>query len=401
MKVLHILYQSYPNISGSSTRTRDILINQKRNGIDPVAITSPFQIGVEKSNGIEYIDQVKFYRTYSGNSNEEINENTKSILIKIRKLLRILTFSSEIEKIVKIENPKILHAHAMFFCAIPAIKIGKKRTIPVVYEIRSLWEERRKDSAPNSIIRKLEYAILRKLETYCMKRATHIVAINDRLKNEIINRGIAPDKITVVGNAVDIDFITHQKGRSNPNLNIEISFGYVGSISPIEGLSYLVSLFRDKFTANKLIIYGTGKESEVKKLIQEINDAPNIHFVGAIKRTEIFRAYNNIDVIVNPRVKLKITESVTPLKPLEAMAFGKIVIASDVGGMKELIQHNLTGFLFKADDISDLENCLKTVMNMSETEREIVRVNASNYILEHKVWESNAKTYHILYQSLI
>jgi glycogen(starch) synthase len=400
MRILHVLYQSEPNISGSSTRTKDILINQNNIGITPVAITSPFQRGFEINNGVEILDGIKFYRTYSGVRNEEVKEDANGFYTKIRKFLRILSFRKNILKVVALEKPDIIHAHAMFFCALPSIRIGHQIGIPVVYEIRSLWEERRKDSAPYNIIRKLEFAILRNLETYCMKRATHVVAINESLKKEIVNRGISPDKITVVGNAVDIDFINSQKEKCKSNLTNEINFGYIGSISPIEGLSSLVKLFKEKLTGYKLMIYGNGKESEIKKLVDEINDSYNIHYYGAINRNEVYKAYENIDVIVNPRVKLKITDSVTPLKPLEAMAFGKVVIASDVGGMRELIENNITGLMFEADNSLDLEKCLLRVADMSNSEREMMKSNAIDYINKNRLWASNAELYRKLYQRI-
>lgn len=401
MKVLHILYQSHPNISGSSTRTRDILTNQKNINLIPVAVTSPFQKGVETNNGVEEIFGVKHYRTYSGNQNEEVKEDRNNIIIKMKKFFRILSFKKEILKVVNKEEPLVLHAHAMFFCAYPAIRIGKKLKLPVIYEIRSLWEERRMDSAPNNILRKIEYRILKYIETYCMKKATQIIAINENLKQDIIKRGISAEKISVVGNAVDIEFIEQQKKKILQEKRDKLSFGYVGSISPIEGLPYLIQLFKNKFLNNQLIIYGKGKESEIENLKQLINGVKNIQYRGVIDRNEVYKAYENIDVIVNPRVKLKITDAVTPLKPLEAMALGKIVIASDVGGMKELIENDKTGFLFEADNINSLEKCILKVIKLSEEETQNIIDQAIKLIHTERIWLINVKKYKNLYKKSI
>lgn len=401
MKVLHILYQSHPNISGSSTRTRDILTSQKNIGIEPIVITSPFQKGLKSNNIVENIYGVKHFRTYSGKPNEEVKEDNNNIFIKINKFFRIISFKRKILKVVLKEKPDLLHAHAMFFCAYPAILIGKKMKLPVFYEVRSLWEERRKDFAPSNVLRKIEFIVLRKIETYCMNKADHIVAINENLKQDIIKRGISDDKITVIGNAVDLDFLEGQRTRISKEKRDSITFGYVGSISPIEGLDSLIELFKTNFLENRLLIYGRGKESYVNHLKMQISDYDNIEYRGEIDRNEIYRAYENIDVIVNPRVKLKITDTVTPLKPLEAMALEKIVIASDVGGMKELIKNDVTGFLFEADNLIALKKCILKVKCLSEEEIQRIKFNAINLIKTEKNWLNNVNNYNKLYSKYI
>jgi glycogen(starch) synthase len=106
-----------------------------------------------------------------------------------------------------------------------------------------------------------------------------------------------------------------------------------------------------------------------------------------------------IDVIVNPRIKSKITDTVTPLKPLEAMAYSKLVIASDVGGMKELIEHNKTGLLFKADDLTELEKCVSNVI-LKGVPTKIVS-DAKDYVKKNKSWLQNAQKYKTYYEELI
>lgn len=400
MKVLHILYQSHPNISGSSTRTRDILTNQKNIGMEPIAITSPFQKGIETNTGVENVYGVKHFRTYSGKRNEEVKEDTNNIFIKIKKFFRILAFKKEILRVVLKEKPDVLHAHAMFFCAYPAIIIGKKMQLPVFYEVRSLWEERRKDFAPSNVLRKIEFIVLRKIETYCMNKADHIVAINENLKKDIIKRGIPSNKITVISNAVDIDFLEIQRSRMSKKKRDSITFGYVGSISPIEGLDSLIELFKTNFDKNRLLIYGRGKESYIDNLKMQISGYDNIEYRGEIDRNEIYRAYENIDIIVNPRVKLKITDTVTPLKPLEAMAIGKIVIASNVGGMKELIDNDINGFLFDADNINDLERCIAKILSLNVSKKQIIISNAIEFIKSERLWSINALKYKEIYEKL-
>ena len=184
MKVLHILYQSLPNISGSSIRSRDILNNQLKIGVKPIVITSPFQNPKTNGKSFEEIDGIKYYRTFS-NNNELVNENKSSFFIQIKKFFRIISFSIKVYRIAKKEKIDVIHAHAMFFCAIA----GKITSIilnkPLIYEVRSLWEERFKRT---SFLNYLIFSFLTFLETFCMFLADHIIAINQNLKIELQNR---------------------------------------------------------------------------------------------------------------------------------------------------------------------------------------------------------------------
>ena len=106
-----------------------------------------------------------------------------------------------------------------------------------------------------------------------------------------------------------------------------------------------------------------------------------------------------IDVVVNPRLKSKISDTVTPLKPLEAMAYSKLVIASDVGGMKELIEHDKTGLLFDSGDVNKLEECISKVIKSGIPEHIVTQ--AKYYTLKNKSWLSNAQKYKTYYEGLI
>jgi len=406
LSILHVLYQSEPNISGSSTRSKDIVQSQTRASLNPTVITSPFQQGLNTNYGEEIIEGIVYHRTYSGILNEAVSETGSNFRTRVRKLIRNLNFYSEISKVVSKHKPQIIHAHAMFFCAIPSILIGRKLKIPVIYEIRSLWEERKKDSKPKNKLVFAEYKILRALETFCMKNCDMVIAINANLLQEISERGISKQKVACIQNAVDLNFIQNQKAKLPTGTDHEhkfYTFGYIGSISPIEGLDMLIECFKNNLVLrnHKLQIYGGGKESEIEKLKNLAKSCSNIKFMGSIPRNHIFEAYHEIDVIVNPRVKSKITDSVTPLKPLEAMAFEKIIIASNVGGMKELIKHKQTGYLFEAGNLQDLEDKLIEIIGLNTLAKQKILKNALKYIHEERSWKSNAEHYAVIYQKLI
>ena len=389
MKVLHILYQSLPNISGSSIRSRDILNNQLKIGLKPIVITSPFQNPKTNGKSFEEIDGIKYYRTFS-NNNELVNENKSSFLLQINKFLRIIKFAMQVFKIAKNEQVDIIHAHAMFFCAIAGKITSIILSKPLIYEVRSLWEERYKK---NNLFNYLIFSFATFLETFCMFLADHIIAINQNLKIELQNRLILKKrKITVVENAVDLDRIIISK-----NTRSKLVFGYIGTLSPIEGLDLLISVFKKLEIPNKLLIFGSGIELEkLKNLSKGYN---NIEFRGKVTSSEIFKAYNQIDVIINPRLSTYLTNTVTPLKTIEAMAYKKIVLASDVGGMKELIKDGVNGILFKSGSIETLEKVLCEIIERDDLKE--IKENAYKYIFNDRNWLENAKLYKRIYSYLI
>ena len=388
MKVLHILYQSLPNISGSSVRSRDILKNQLKIGIKPIVITSPFQNPEINGKSFEEIDGIKYYRTFS-NTNELVNENKTPLFLQIKKFFRLFSFTIKVYSIAKKEKVDIIHAHAMFFCAVAGKVISIFLNKPLIYEVRSLWEERFKK---NNIINYWIFSFITFLETFCMFLADHVIAINKNLKIELQNRFLLKKRnITVVENAVDLDRII-----TSANIREELVFGYIGTLSPIEGLDLLIKAFNNLNLSNKLLIFGDGIELENLKKLSVSNN--NIIFKGKFCNSEIIKAYNQIDIIVNPRASSYLTNSVTPLKTLEAMAYKKLVIASDVGGMKELIKDDKTGILFKSGNLSDLEKALIKVLRKGDLNHIID--NAYNYINKQRNWYYNAKLYKKLYSDL-
>ena len=388
MKVLHILYQSLPNISGSSIRSRDILNNQLKVGIQPIVITSPFQNPKRNVDSVEEIDGIKYYRTFS-NNNELVNENKSSFFLQIKKFFRIIKFTLKVFKIAKNEQVDIIHAHAMFFCAISgkitSLLLGK----PLIYEVRSLWEERYKK---NNFFNYIIFSSITYLETFSMFLSDQIIAINKNLKTELQKRFLLKSKkITVVENAVDLDRVEDSKIKRN-----ELVFGYIGTISPIEGLDLLIKVFNNLNIPNKCLIFGDGIELDnLKNLSLENN---NIIFMNKLSNSKIIEAYNQIDIIVNPRKSNYLTNSVTPLKTLEAMAYKKIVLASDVGGMKELIQNGKNGIIFKAGSHTELEKAIVKILEIDDF-NDIID-NAYNYICKKRNWYHNAKLYKKLYNDL-
>ena len=281
----------------------------------------------------------------------------------------------------------------MFFCAIAALITSFRLKIPMAYEVRSLWEERYKRK---NIFKHVIFSIITYLETFSMYYSDRIVVINNALKDNISKRYFLKNKIiSIVPNGVDVSNIKIIEKK-----NKDLVFGYIGTLSPIEGLDLLIKVFNQLHAyglTNKLIFYGDGIERRNLELLALNN--PLIQFKGSFLPSQVSKVYSNVNIVVNPRISNLLTNSVTPLKPLEAMAYRKLVIASDVAAMHELIKNEKTGFLFKAESESALKKIIIDVLKNKKIN--VVIDNAYNEILENRNWQINSLKYTKIYNDLI
>ena len=103
-----------------------------------------------------------------------------------------------------------------------------------------------------------------------------------------------------------------------------------------------------------MLVGGGPQEDALKARADRLGIEDKVLFIGRVPHAEVQRYYGLVDVLAYPRHPMRLTELVTPLKPLEAMAQGHLLVASDVGGHRELIRDGETGVLFKAGDVNAL-----------------------------------------------
>jgi glycosyltransferase involved in cell wall biosynthesis len=134
--------------------------------------------------------------------------------------------------------------------------------------------------------------------------------------------------------------------------------GFLGSYYAYEGLALAVRAMpriRARCPDARLLLVGGGpQEAELKRLIGELGLGESAILAGRVPHDQVHRYYGLVDVLLYPRLPMRLTDLVTPLKPLEAMAQGKLLLASDVGGHRELIRNGETGRLFAAGSVEAL-----------------------------------------------
>lgn len=398
MKILHILDHSIPLHSGYTFRTRSILQEQRKLGWETFHVTSAKHSASTKS--IEYIDGFTFYRS-------EIPTGLMAKLPILNQWAIVQSLSKRLDGIIPELKPDILHAHSPALNGLAALKAAKKYNIPLVYECRAFWEDAAVDHGTTTE-NSLRYYTTKWLETYVFKKATAITTICEGLRNDIISRGISPEKITVIPNAVNIEKFAYgmkpnQDLRSQLGLQDKIVLGFIGSFYAYEGLPLLLEALPkiiEKQPQIRLLLVGGGlQESLVKQKTAELNLNGYVIFTGRVPHDLVQDYYNQVDIFVYPRLPMRLTELVTPLKPLEAMAQGRLVVASDVGGHKELIRDNETGRLFKANDSDDLAATVLDLLNQPE-QWDKLREAGRLYVEQERNWTKSVSCYAKIYKKL-
>ena len=347
MRVLHIFDHSIPLHSGYTFRSLSILRGQRNLGWHTFHLTSPKQnSGDELENDV---DGLHFYRT----------PTASGLMVKLPVLSEIALMNAlerRLEEVVAKIKPDILHAHSPVLNALPALRVGQRHGIPVVYETRAFWEDAAVDHGTCKE-GDLRYRLTRSLETYAFKRADAVTTICEGLRSDIVGRGIPAEKVTVIPNAVNIEEFT-VGGQANPVLVSQLGLtdktviGFIGSFYAYEGLDILLKAFPLMLARNAdvrvLLVGGGPEENRLKAMAAELGIADKVVLTGRVPHAQVQHYYDLLDVLVYPRLSMRLTDLVTPLKPLESMAQGRLLAASDVGGHYELIRDNETGVLFKS-----------------------------------------------------
>ena len=400
MRILHVLDHSIPLHSGYTFRTRSILREQQALGWETFHVTGSKQGGGVNPTLEEDVDGLHFYRTprNDGFLDKLPVLNQKEVIDSLEKRL---------SQIIPQIKPDVLHAHSPSLNAIAALRAGKKFGIPVVYEVRAFWEDAAVDHG-TAKENGLRYKLTRALETYALKNASAVTTICEGLRKDIVARGISADKVTVIPNAVDIDkfavggvadlALKHKLGLQDMRL-----IGFIGSFYAYEGLDVLlraVPAMLERLPDLRVLLVGGGpQDAQLRQLAKDLNIADKVVFTGRVPHEQVQQYYDLLDVLVYPRLSMRLTDLVTPLKPLEAMAQGRVLAASDVGGHLELIEHGKTGVLFKADDPDSLAKNVGDLLAAQE-QWPALRVNGRNFVETERNWPISVARYKKIYGGL-
>jgi PEP-CTERM/exosortase A-associated glycosyltransferase len=394
MRILHVLDHSLPLHSGYTFRTRAILKAQQARGWDVAGVTSVRHS--DKGPLVEVVDGLKFFRT----------PNISEAPSPLGEWKEISALAETVKRVASEFRPDLIHAHSPVLTALGAMK-AKVANVPILYEIRAFWEDAAVGNGTGTE-GSIKYRLTKAIETWAVRRADGVAVICDGLRDDLISRGIDPAKIMVSPNGVDLDLFGDPPAADKAlqerlGLTDADVIGFVGSFYDYEGLDDLISampaLVALRPSLHLLLVGGGPMEAALHAQAVASGYADRIHFTGRVPHEEVERYYSLIDILVYPRKKMRLTDLVTPLKPLEAMAQKRLVAASDIGGHRELIKDGITGTLFPADNPQKLAVCVAEMFNHRDLWPER-RETARKYVEQDRNWSSNISRYEPVYRKL-
>jgi PEP-CTERM/exosortase A-associated glycosyltransferase len=388
LSILHVLDHSLPLHSGYAFRTVSLLREQRKREWQTWHLTTPKQKG---SGAVEEdAEGWHFYRTRAA--------------ADCGLLAHMKATAGRLDELVRSLSPDVIHAHSPVLNALPALWVGHRRGLPVVYEVRASWEDAAVDHGSTSE-GSLRYRASRALESFALRRADEVTTICEGLRGDITMRGVAEDKVTVIPNAVDAASFTFAASadeslRSSLGLDDCPVVGFVGSFYGYEGLDLLMDAVAELAahypTLRALMVGGGVQEANLKVQVARLGLAERVIFTGRVPHAEVQRYYRLIDVLAYPRRSIRLTELVTPLKPLEAMAQGLMLVASDVGGHRELIRDGETGTLFRAGDAGALAIAIREVLEHRERWPKML-AEARRFVESERTWANSVARYRDVY----
>ena len=402
MKILHVFDHSIPLHDGYSFRSKAILDGQRKLGWQTFHVTSPKHgLNSKTYEQEETVDDLHFYRT------QPLTGKLWSLPV-MNQLAVVKALEARLDQLVPMIKPDVIHAHSPSLNGLAAIKSAKKFNIPLVYEVRAFWEDAAVDQG-TSKEGGIRYTLTKQLETYVMKRADAVTTICEGLREEIIQRGLPEQKVTVIQNSIDpekflFDGAVNQDLKRDLGLEDKKVIGFIGSFYAFEGVPLLIEAMPDLLEIDenyRLLLVGGGEdEQKIKHLIASLGLENKVILTGRVPHEKVQDYYSLVDIFVYPRHSMRLTELVTPLKPLEAMAQGKLVIASNVGGHKEMVKPGVTGELFTADSVESLVDTVVKLFNDQSCWQER-KIRAREYVDTERNWEKTVQKYEPIYKSLM
>jgi PEP-CTERM/exosortase A-associated glycosyltransferase len=399
-RILHVLDHSLPLHSGYTFRTRAIMKAQIAAGWNVQGITSvrQYQHGEVRGDATQIAEGLTFHRCTADAKGPPLLREYREV-------------SALTEAIVALHHRApfdLLHAHSPALNGLAAAWAAQRLGLPLVYEIRAFWEDAAVGNGTGSE-GSVKYRLTRALENHVIARADAVAVICEGLRSDLIIRGVDPAKITVSPNGVDLEVFGSPIPRDDAlagklGINGKHVIGYIGSFYDYEGLDDLIAAMahlKDSAQDAHLVMVGGGPmEQQLREQALASSAANRIHFVGRVPHEEVEQYYSLIDILAYPRKSMRLTDLVTPLKPLEAMAQGRLVAASNVGGHRELIEDGVTGALFPADDPIGAAAAIDALF-AAQSGWDERRKNARKFVESQRNWQKNIHRYDPVYHLLL
>lgn len=398
--VLFLATNSLPYTgSGYAQRTQSVLSSLVRRGWRVSAATRvhyPLNIGKISSALKDNVGVVEYERLLPRKPRHDM-------------MGRIQQQADELYNKVVRERPAILHTTTDFSNALAVKAVAEVTGIPWVYEVRGQLADTWLSTRPSECKESERYRLFMEREASVAKAADHVFTLGKAMKDNLIRAGVDENKISLLPNGIGETFVEAPVCRDTARQELSLAqnafyVGTVSSIVPYEGLSTVVEAIArlsSEFPHVFLLIVGDGTEREnLIRLAENLGITERCVFPGRVSREQAHLYFASLDAFVVPRVDSVVTRSVTPLKPVEAMACNVPVLASDLPALRELIVDGENGHLVEVGNVSAWVNIIRSLILNPKAARDIGK-SGRDFVLKNRTWDQNAQHIVEVYERVI
>jgi glycosyltransferase involved in cell wall biosynthesis len=400
-RILHLLTNALPyRQAGYTVRSHSVALCQIEAGLEPRMATRagfPGNLGHHGAPAEETVEGVIYHRL-----EPDLDPGTPTDL-------NVTRYAEAAARLIGELRPSLLQPATNHVNAQVALALRERFGVPVVYEVRGFQEESWLARFGDAVLDSDRYFASRAVETACMTDADAVVTLSETMRTDIIGRGVDPERILVVPNAVDVErFIPGPRDErlaTSLGIGSESVVGYITTLWRYEGIEYLIEATAElKRRGRRLrcLIVGDG---EVRAALEAtaarlgLLADRTVIFTGRVEHDRVSDYYRLIDVFVVPRTNDRVSQLVTPLKPYEAMAMERALLVSGVGALVEIVDDGETGRTFVPEDASSLADTLEALLDDPAERRRLGR-NAREWVATHRTWTANGRRYRELFERL-
>lgn len=394
--VLYCLHQSVPHATnGYSTRSHGVAVGLQQAGFKVRATTRPgfpWDAGAKGLNKGYHEAEVEGV-TYAACAGWNLNKTPLDFYLA--------EAADHYLREAQTSGAEIIAAASNHITALPALMAARRLGLPFVYEVRGLWEVTQASTQPEWAGSE-RYQLMRELEQQAAREADLVITLTEELADELASWGVPRERIEVVPNAVNAerfqpmaaDTAIAQELKLKPGVPV---IGYAGSAVAYEGLELLMeamATLKKRGQAFTFVLVGDGKVIDtVKAKAKELGIEGECRFTGRVPFEQVPRYLSCMDILPIPRLSSAVTEMVSALKPLEAMAMGKALVLSDVSPHTTMAgPHGERARLFTKDSAEALSDALQALIDSPE-ERNRLGQAARAWIEQERTWNHVTRRY--------
>lgn len=396
-RVAYIVNHSYPfSSNGYAVRTQGVAQALVEYGYSVVAITRPGRPwdlpGFDDANfeSFHEIEGVRYIHIKEPSiTNKSQEEYLTQCVIALKKYLQLF-------------KPSVVMAASNWENALPAAIAARELGLPFFYEVRGFWEISRASMEP-AWQDSDEFKFQVKMETTVAKQAEWIFTLNQFMCEELVKRGLNEAKIDLIPNGYETHFglnLPPLVSRHDLGISTRFVVGYIGSFNSYEGLDDLVQAcaqLRNQGVDLSLLLVGSSDHVGIKgrtcsatleltQLATTLSFNDYLFIPGRVSNKHVGDYYHMINLVVIPRKTLPVCQIVSPIKPLEAIAYNKTLLVSDVRPLQEIVESSKAGSVFKAGNLDELVIQISLLLQQVEETPKKLATTAQKWINEQRSW---------------